>query len=116
MEVNKASDSEADLPHEHTLNCYLLDCPHERAIHTSETNGDESTSKATGSNAVELLMDIEPYEITGDGYTFDADAEGDYDGNGGQFVSICTVAEIVAANPIIQNPDIILPGWLLEIP
>lgn len=28
----------------------------------------------------------------------------------------CTVAEIAAANPIIQNPDFILPGWLLEIP
>lgn len=74
MGENTASDSDADLLHEHTLNCYLLDCPHERGIHTSVTNGDENTSKATDSNTVELLMDIEPYEITGDGYTFDADA------------------------------------------
>ena len=28
----------------------------------------------------------------------------------------CTVAELMAANPIIRNPNIIFPGWVIDIP
>ena len=28
----------------------------------------------------------------------------------------CTVTELVAANPMIKNPDFILPGWEIDIP
>lgn len=28
----------------------------------------------------------------------------------------CTVAELVAANPVIKNPNVIFPGWIINIP
>lgn len=78
MEEKTASKSDADIPHEHTQDCYKLDCLHERGIHTTDNKEQEDTPdfsgqnipKATDSNAAQPLM-AAPYAISGDGYSFD---------------------------------------------
>lgn len=78
-----ATDSDAAAPHEHTQDCYALDCPHERGIHAGDDAGEigggpdssgatpGAIRKSTDSNAAVPLRTLKQSEITGNGYSFD---------------------------------------------
>ncbi|PXX52375.1 uncharacterized protein YjdB [Hungatella effluvii] len=107
VEEKTASKSDADIPHEHTQDCYKLDCPHERGIHTTDNKEQEDTPdfsgqnipKATDSNAAQPLM-AAPYAISGDGYSFD-------ENNGELNISNDEGTTGWQSNPNIDSADII---------
>ena len=81
-----ATGSDADLPHEHTQECYGLDCPHERGEHDAGCGFVEEQPcghvcqlcAPEVEKEENLLVPRSTYgigDITGSGYSFDADSK-----------------------------------------